>query len=249
MYKRIVEKFGSAYHFGHKGEPDYETMEKRVREIEKDMDNGLYTIVTASGAVAFGMRETGEKRPKSELTLAEKQKYAAIGENELLNFYKKISNKPVAGILFSIHDLYHSKSIKGTLESCIEDSIVVVNRNDPTDLLALKAGYEHEMDNDMTAAWLLSLCDANLLIKRCRYDGFMNNGHVIPEIPCITQEHWDYCNGTTSLGTGGGESTLNAAQYVIENNKKMVIGNVKHSRDEILQNEVKATWIPGYEIK
>lgn len=246
MIERIIEKFGSACHFNEYNEPDYDTIRDRIREIERDMKNGKQSAIVASGAVAFGMRYAGDTRNIDDLSLHEKQLYAGWGQQDLMGFYRKICSQRPVEMQISIHDFYYSDSIGDSLDSILKQGILpVINANDVTDLHALRAGYYGEVDNDITSTWILNLVDADLLVKRCRYPGFIYNGELVREIQDVAG-YWESCGTGTSLGSGGGTSTLKAAQGVLGQGKTMAIAHVECPRYGILNNTEDATWIPYY---
>jgi len=225
-----IIKNGTACHFNEKG-INYEALERFAGEVEKmKKDDGIDTLIVASGSIKFGMLEEGEKRTKEELDDYEKQGYASVGQPILINLYKKIFNKNVAQILPTRADLEKSDYVKRLIHQNLKkDRISVVNYDDCLDFEQINK------DNDTMASTLAVYSGADRLILLGHYDGFMDNkGNLVNYISNITDEHRSYCNGKSNSGNGGFDTKLLAAKEVTENGIPMYIGNINSPLEEVI---------------
>ena len=84
-YKRLVVKIGSSLF------TNLEAIEDIIAQVSDLVKQGIEVIIVSSGAIACGLSMLGLKsRPK---TLSSLQAAAAIGQNELMNIYRRALEK------------------------------------------------------------------------------------------------------------------------------------------------------------
>jgi len=87
-YKRIVVKIGSSLFYSADNILDFSVFNEIGRQITDLVKMGKEVIIVSSGAIALGMHVLNKKeRPKK---IEDLQATAAIGQNELMNAYRKV---------------------------------------------------------------------------------------------------------------------------------------------------------------
>jgi glutamate 5-kinase len=86
-YKRIVIKVGSSLLYSKNNALDFAVFGEIALQVINLVKNGKEAVIVSSGAIALGMYVLGLKeRPKK---ISDLQAAAAIGQNELMNTYRK----------------------------------------------------------------------------------------------------------------------------------------------------------------
>ncbi len=262
--KRIVVKIGSSS-LTHRetGDMDYIRMERLVRELSNIRNQGREVILVTSGAIAAGKNALNMKdvRVDSRVeSLAVKQACSAVGQARLMMTYQKIFaeyNQVAAQILMTkntILDNLNRYNAHNTFSELLKlGAIPIVNENDTV------ATYEIEIgDNDTLSAIVAALVDADLLILLSDIDGLYTDdprrnpdAEFIGQVDELTDELLEMGKGTTgsSVGTGGMNTKLVAAQIATKSNVDMIIAN---SRDigvlhRILDGENEGTLFVAHE--
>lgn len=241
--KRIVVKIGSSsLTHSETGDMDYIRMEKLVRELSNIRNQGKEVILVTSGAIAAGKNAVNLKdiRVDSQAeSLAVKQACAAVGQARLMMTYQKLFaeyNQVAAQILMTkntIVDNLNRYNAHNTFSELLKMGVIpIVNENDTV------ATYEIEIgDNDTLSAIVAALVEADLLILLSDIDGLYTDdprtnpdARFIEQVDELTEDLMDMGKATTgsSVGTGGMNTKLVAAQIAIKSNADMVIAN---SRD------------------
>jgi glutamate 5-kinase len=84
----IVIKVGTALVFDeYKREPRTAWMAALAQDVMHLRDQGKDVTLVSSGAIALGRMKLGETKPKAEMTVAEKQAMAAVGQQELMKLW------------------------------------------------------------------------------------------------------------------------------------------------------------------
>ena len=231
---RIVVKIGSSS-LTHKetGALDLSKLEKLVRVLTNIRNTGKDVILVSSGAIAVGRIKLNLK---GQLTLAEKQACAAVGQAQLMMIYQKLFseyNQNVAQILMTkitmTNDVSRPNAINTFNELLKLGVIPIVNENDTVSTYEMKFG-----DNDRLSAIVASLTKADLLILLSDIDGlFTDDPNVnkeakfIESVPKITDDLMDMGKGTSTshIGTGGMASKLVAAKIATYSGTDMIIAN------------------------
>ena len=240
--KRIVVKIGSSsLTHSETGDMDYIRMEKLVRELSNIRNQGKEVILVTSGAIAAGKNAVNLKdiRVDSQAeSLAVKQACAAVGQARLMMTYQKLFaeyNQVAAQILMTkntIVDNLNRYNAHNTFSELLKMGVIpVVNENDTV------ATYEIEIgDNDTLSAIVAALVEADLLILLSDIDGLytddprMNpDAQFIEQVDELTEDLMGMGKATTgsSVGTGGMNTKLVAANIATKSNADMVIANSK----------------------
>jgi glutamate 5-kinase len=230
--KKLVIKIGSSLlvEDGKLREKWLKNFTINVADLVKE--NFQITIVS-SGAIALGrgfLKITNKK-----LSLEEKQAAAAIGQIQLMGFYRDFFaklNLHVAQILLTASDCNSRKrylNSKNTIDTLLKNSIIpIINENDTVAVDEIKIG-----DNDRLAARVAQMISADVMILFSDIDGLYNknpktkkDAKLISEVANITKEIESMAGGTISaVGTGGMITKIMAAKMLANSNCETVITN------------------------
>jgi len=228
-----VIKIGSGCLFDDKNRLNVKILKKKAREIENNFSK---IVIVASGAIALGKRLENEKRSNDEINLVELQGYASIGQIALMRLYQKLFNRKVSQILLTSSDLRYANNLKALIEENVrKNRITIINYNDTTDFSQLRK------DNDVLSAKILSYIGADSLIILGKYNGFYDKDKLIRRVRKIDKETYKLCNGKSKHGTGGFRTKLKAAEIVLKNNKKMIIGNINQNLSKLVNGGAERT--------
>lgn len=241
--KRIVVKIGSSS-LTHKetGDMDYIRLERLVRELCDIRNQGREVVLVTSGAIAAGKKAVQITEIKGENQaheIAVKQACSAIGQARLMMTYQKLFaeyNQVAAQILITkntILDNLNRYNAHNTFFELLRMGVIpIVNENDTV------ATYEIEIgDNDTLSAIVAALIEADLLILLSDIDGLYTddprrnpNAEFIEQVECLTEDLMEMGKASTgsSVGTGGMNTKLIAAQIATRCGADMIIAN---SRD------------------
>lgn len=235
--KRIVVKIGSSS-LTHKetGFLNLEKLEKLVRVLTNLCGMGKEVILVSSGAIAVGRRKLG--LASKELTLAEKQACAAVGQAQLMMTYQKLFseyNQSVAQILMTKITMMweeNKTNATNTFHELLKLGVIpIVNENDTISTYEIQFG-----DNDRLSAIVTSLTDADLLILLSDIDGlYTDDPHInkdaqfIDVVERLDDKYLAMGKSTSgsSVGTGGMSAKLTAAKIATYSGADMVIANAE----------------------
>lgn len=195
------------------------------------MGEGRQVIMVSSGAIAAGMERLGlTKRPKA---ISELQAAAAIGQSSLMHVYEEAFapwGLKVAQVLITRDDLRDRKrylNARTTLLTLIKLGIIpIINENDSVVVEEIRFG-----DNDLLAALVTSLVDADLLFILTDAPGLCDGdprlgGQLITLVERVTKKVEQIAQGTSSeIGTGGMTSKVGAARIAARCNVPTVIAS------------------------
>ena len=235
--KRIVVKIGSSS-LTHKetGALNMSKLEVLVRELTDLHNMGKEVVLVSSGAIAVGRQALGfsERPAKTE----EKQACASVGQARLMMIYQKLFseyNQLCSQILMTkstiVNNLNRHNAFNTFPELLKMGVIPIVNENDTVSTYEIHFG-----DNDTLSAIVASLVEADLLILLSDIDGlYTDDPNTNPEARFVdTVEHLDThllemgkSTSSSSVGTGGMASKLNAAKLAGASGCDMVIANGK----------------------
>ena len=235
--KRIVVKIGSSS-LTHKetGALNMSKLEVLVRELTDLHNMGKEVVLVSSGAIAVGRQALGfsERPAKTE----EKQACASVGQARLMMIYQKLFseyNQLCSQILMTkstiVNNLNRHNAFTTFQELLKMGVIPIVNENDTVSTYEIHFG-----DNDTLSAIVASLVEADLLILLSDIDGlYTDDPNTNPEARFVdTVEHLDThllemgkSTSSSSVGTGGMASKLNAAKLAGASGCDMVIANGK----------------------
>ncbi|MBM9547234.1 glutamate 5-kinase [Leptospira sp. 201903074] len=241
--KLIVIKIGSARVSGEESKIN-DFLYDLVGDIRSLRDQGKEVILVSSGAIAQGKKLLESQNgnfPNGKTTLAEKQAFAAMGQNKLLNLYESFFSRvniPIAQILFGRKDLNEEKSftnLKQTFRQLLDWGILpIVNENDSVSTEEINLG-----DNDILSAIVASIVGADLLLVLTGVDGFLIENSKIDLFTEITEETESLATGPSGPGTGGMFTKINAAKLLLPFGIKtgIVNGEKKHAISQFFEKE------------
>lgn len=227
--KRIVVKIGTSLLTTQEGSLNTVYLSRIVENIARLRQSGKEFIIVTSGSIGAGMQRLGLKeRPQ---TIILKQTAAAVGQNILMEVYKRLFKKyqqTIAQLLLTHQDLSSRKSyinVCNTILKLLEYKVIpVINENDTVAVDEIKFG-----DNDTLAALISQLIEADLLLILTNIDGlYSESGELIPIVEDITYDIMKVATGTTSkFSTGGMQTKVEAANIATQSGTTVVILNGK----------------------
>ncbi|MDI6402600.1 glutamate 5-kinase [Balneolaceae bacterium ANBcel3] len=239
--RRVVVKVGSRVLVDDSGRPDPVRIASLIDQVAGLQKSGLEVVFVSSGAIAAGVEAIGWKqRP---VNLPDLQMAAAIGQGVLLNIYTEQLKRHgfrLGQVLLThtdLNDRVRHLNARNSMMAMFRNRVIpVVNENDVVAVDEIRFG-----DNDLLAAMVATLVDADLLILLTTSDGLYRteNGKMIDRIPFlqdITDETLDMALGKgSSWSSGGMASKLQSADRAIRAGTPVVIAN-GHQQD--ILNEV-----------
>ncbi len=235
--KRIVIKIGSSS-LTHKetGFLNLEKLEKLARVLTNLAGMGKEVILVSSGAIAVGKKTLGLWG--KDISLAEKQACAAVGQAQLMMTYQKLFseyNQTVAQILLTKITLIweeNKQNATNTFNELLKLGVIpIVNENDTISTYEIQFG-----DNDRLSAIVTSLTNADLLILLSDIDGLYTddphinkNAKFVELVETLDDAYIEMGKSTSSsnVGTGGMSAKLTAAKIATYSGADMVIANAE----------------------
>ena len=230
--QRIVVKIGSSTLTHEAGHLNLRRIEALVKTLSDFKNQGRQIVLVSSGAVSAGVARMGTHRPTCT---REKQAMAAVGQSELMKLYARFFSDyghTVAQILLTkdVVDMPDRRAAAtDTFQTLLEmGCIPIVNENDSVSTEGLDFG-----GNDILAAYVAELCDADLLINLSDIDGLFDSdprknpdAKLVPHVKGIDERILAMAGGAgTERGTGGMAAKLRAAQMVLSVGTPMIILN------------------------
>ncbi|MEN7973745.1 MAG: glutamate 5-kinase [Verrucomicrobiota bacterium] len=243
--KRIVVKAGTKVLVQSTGRPDKRRLGLLVDELAQFQNQGGEVAFVSSGAVGAGLEALGmKKRPTA---IPDLQMAAAVGQTRLMSLYDNLfgENKCKSGQVLLTHDVLKHRerhlNARNTLLNLIANRIVpIINENDAISTEEIQFG-----DNDVLAALVAILIDADALVLLSTTDGLRNEDNkrvsyieeVDDEVLGLVSDKQD------KLSTGGMASKLESAQIAAHNGIPVVIANGRKSSvlTRILQGKDEGT--------
>uniref|UniRef100_UPI00358F79E3 delta-1-pyrroline-5-carboxylate synthase-like isoform X2 n=1 Tax=Myxine glutinosa TaxID=7769 RepID=UPI00358F79E3 len=226
-----------------------------VEQIAELQSQGREMLLVTSGAVAFGRQRLRHEvllsqsvrqalhstSLDSSLALLEGRACAAAGQSGLMALYEamfsqySICSAQILVTNMDFNDEQKRRNLAGTLSELLRMNIVpIVNANDavapPDDARREQHGEINIQDNDMLAARLAVEMRADLLLLLSNVDGLYDSPPGSVEAKLI---HTFYpgdqdavaFGGKSSVGLGGMESKVKAAQLALQSGTAVVIAN------------------------
>ncbi len=233
--KRIVIKVGTRVVTEKENKISKDTIGALVGQVSEATREKDEIIIVSSGAIALGLSRMGLERRPQEIDLL--QAAAALGQSRLMHAYEEEFSKgryEIAQILLTYEDIQNRRrylNIRNTIFALwSKGAIPIVNENDTVSFSEIRFG-----DNDILAAYLSSMIDADLLLILTDTDGVFEenpkhskNARLIEEIHAITDELRRKAFGRGSrFSSGGMESKLRAAEIATKSGVGVVIANGK----------------------
>lgn len=257
----VVVKIGTSSLTHANGKMQLGNIERLARVLSDLQNQGRKMILISSGAIGVGCGILSlDERPKST---RKKQAIAAIGQCELMSIYSKFFGEygqNVAQILLTkdvVSDKTTKKNVVNTFKELMKMGVIpIVNENDSVSTEEIKAGKDSVFnENDMLAAVVAKLINADLLIILSDIDGFYDgdpkenkDSKIISVITEMTPEIEDYAGGAGSFqGTGGMITKLKAAQAVVSAGIHMILGSGQDPEilRDILMGEPRGSFFVG----
>tara|TARA_Y100000590_G_scaffold29987_1_gene33338 strand:- start:1563 stop:2669 length:1107 start_codon:yes stop_codon:yes gene_type:complete len=250
-FKKIVIKIGSAILIDENGRPKKKWLEELAKDIKSLIKKRKQIVIVSSGAIALGCINLGIQ--KKNLKLDKSQAIAAIGQIELINFFKKTFKKSkisISQILLTLDDTEQRRralNARRTIENLLSMGVVpIVNENDTTATTEIKYG-----DNDRLASRVAQIIGADCLILLSDVDGLYTDNpkknkatRIIKTVKTIDEKINKYTFKNKNLyGSGGMKTKIEAAKICQLAGCHMVIANGNHINPiKKISNDHDCTW-------
>ena len=241
--KRWVIKIGTSTLTTAEGHFSFRQLENIVGQITALLHKGIQVVLVSSGAIALGMDTL--KRAKRPTSLPELQGCAAIGQGKLMKAYEAAFSSHgfhAAQILLTrdgLQDRERYVNARNTLQELFQmGAVPIVNENDTVATEEIRFG-----DNDVLAAHVANLVEANLLVFLSDIDGlYLKDETLIRQIhsPEELKEYASHVYPKRSEKTAGGMKTkLEAAHIAMSSGIPIVLANGRDERivERILKGE------------
>jgi len=267
---RLVVKLGTHVVVRDNGEVAMDRVTRLVEGLAHQRRAGRDVVLVSSGAVGMGMRLLDlRQRPRS---LGLRQACAAVGQGHLMGLYTKAFADfgVIAAQVLLTHDDLGDRDralcLRTTLMRLLElGTVPVLNENDSVSVRELveyrrREGAEASRpvfgDNDGLSARVAVALDADLLVMLSNVDGLLSanpavdpNAQRVAELASVDERALALAAGTSSGGTGGMGSKLEAARLATAGGTAVVIANggTPDVLGKILAGEDVGTLIPPSE--
>lgn len=234
--KKIVVKAGTSTLTQGSKKLSRKFMLELTRQLAVLHGEGKEIILVSSGAIAAG-REVLQ-HPSVERYLPSKQMFAAVGQAHLMQIWSdlfSIFEINVGQLLLTRDDLSNRKrylNARDTLTCLLQHNIIpIINENDSVATKEIRVG-----DNDNLAALVANVIGADLLILLTDQEGLFTadprlnkEAKLIPIIETIDDSIFALAKGSsTTLGTGGMYTKIEAAQTASHSGTPTVIASATH---------------------
>lgn len=251
---RIVIKVGSSLLANVKNlTPSFAFMHGLLSDISTLRDQGYEVVLTSSGSVALGLNTVGCTIENA--SVQDKQAAAACGQPILMHAYKQIALEygfDIAQVLVTLDDLENRRrflNVKNTVHRLIKQGVMpIVNENDTVTTEEIRVG-----DNDRLAAKVAQMIGAEYLFILTCIDGVYDRdpseeGAIFVESIEDVSSYMEAASGTSSLGTGGMLTKLQAANMAQNAGCTTIIarGTMEDPVTAILRGERKHTKCIAY---
>ena len=234
--RRIVAKFGTSLLTAGSTRLNMARMSDLVAQIARLYQQGVEVVIVTSGAIAAGREELGLTKKAKGIAL--KQVLASVGQGRLMNVYAHLFEQfdiTVGQALLTksvLVDRAGYLNARNTLLASLEMGVIpIINEND---VVAVDEIREARFgDNDNLSAMVANLIDADLLCILTDIDGLFTAdpnrdlaAELIPLVKKIDDKIDALVSGSTSsLGTGGMVTKIEAARLATNSGVTVVIAN------------------------
>jgi glutamate 5-kinase len=239
--ERLVVKIGSSSLTDRHHRLDRRVLRPLVDDVVALRERGLQVVLVTSGAVAAGMgRLALTARPSA---IGELQAMAAVGQNLLMHTYDSLFRRhdvPIGQVLLTEEDILEDRrrylNLKNTFRRLFSyGAVPIINENDSVAVAELKRTIG---DNDMLAAYVASLIQAQLLVILSDVEGlYAAYGPTGPRGELLGDVAWDdprlegaIGRGPGKVGRGGMETKLRAARIMMECGEMALIAHARRHR-------------------
>ncbi|MGC1879345.1 MAG: glutamate 5-kinase [Rhabdochlamydiaceae bacterium] len=209
-----------------------------VQQIVHLQSQGLELILVSSGAIATGRDLLTSETDQS---LPSKQTFASIGQVRLMQVWSELFSLfelQVAQVLLTKDDFSDCKQhlTRDTLSCLLQHHVIpIINENDTVATKEICVG-----NNDNLAALVANLIAADTVILLTDQEGLYTsdprlnpNAKLISVVSHIDEKICALAGGSsTSLGTGGMATKIEAAQIALESGTRTIIAS--SSRPNVL---------------
>ncbi|MBA2367948.1 MAG: glutamate 5-kinase [Candidatus Protochlamydia sp.] len=211
-----------------------------VQQLAQLQSEGAHVVLVSSGAIACGRELLNY--PKADRSLPTKQMFSSIGQVKLMQTWSELFSLfdlHVGQVLLTRDDFSDRKrylNARDTLRCLLKHHIIpIINENDTIATKEIRVG-----DNDNLAALAANLIDADLVILLTDQEGLYTadpridkSAKLIPIVNRIDESIFALAGGSsTSLGTGGMRTKIEAAQIASQCGTRTVIAS--SSRPNVL---------------
>jgi len=226
---RIVVKVGTHALSAADGRLDEAFVAALSAQIAGVLRGGTAVTLVSSGAIGAGIAELDlPGRPKALPML---QATAAVGQGQLMRTFHDAFGRlgvKVAQILVTRDD-FHNRTrylnIRNTIAALAQSTVLpIINENDTVSVDEIRFG-----DNDLIAALVANLIDADVLVLLTDVGGFLRAGRVVDVLERIDEPALSSAGAPGARGVGGMASKLDAARRVTGAGAVAIIAN---GRDE-----------------
>lgn len=253
--RKVVIKAGTATITEGSGRISRERVANLTEGVMEARRRGIEVALVSSGAIAAGMERLGlETRPGDMESL---QAAAAVGQGLLVSMYADLLQEKgvTAGqVLLTQHDMTHRQqylNARHTLERLFDMGVVpIINENDTVATDEITFG-----DNDMLAALVASLVNADLLLLLTDTEGLYtadprcaDDARLIQRVEKITGEIEELGGESGGpLGLGGMTSKVQAAKVAVSTGAMTVIADGRRPGivSEVLDGMMPGTFFPA----
>ena len=253
--RKIVIKIGSNVLSNDEGAVNKEVLHNIVEQVNRLITRGKQVVLVSSGAGICGVGAINKWSRRKDMNY--KQALCAIGQVELMMAYKEYFGDydiHVGQILLTKDDLQDSHralNIRNALFTLVDEGVVpIINENDSVSVDEIKIG-----DNDTLSAHVANLWNADTLIILSDIDGVFDKDPKASEDAQLIETVEDIdklleeisIGGTSSFGTGGIASKIEAARLVNQYGNSMILLNGKKSNiiRKAMDGEEKGTLFMG----
>lgn len=224
--RRIVVKVGTHTICGADGGLNRRAVLDLAGQVSSAMRRGVSVTLVASGAIGAGRSELGLRaRPT---TLPKLQAAAAVGQGQLMREFHDVFGRAgvrVAQVLLTrddFEDRTRYLNIRNTLRALEEfGALPIINENDTVAVDEIRYG-----DNDMIAALVTNMLQADLLVFLTTVEGLIRDGQVLDVVHEVNDEVLALAGeGRSRLGSGGMGCKLTAAGVVMRAGEAVVIAS------------------------
>lgn len=232
--KRWVVKVGSSSVTNNGLGLDFAAIAGWAEQLVALQNTGVQLVLVSSGAVAEGVARLGLTKRPTQIHL--QQAAAAVGQMGLIQAYESCFQKHgvhAAQILLSHEDLSDRTrylNARSTLSTLLEMGVIpVVNENDTVATAELCFG-----DNDTLAALVANLINADVMILLTDQSGLFDadprsnsEAQLIKQGSANDPLLMQIAGGSSSLGKGGMQTKVKAAQLAARSGTDTVIAQGK----------------------
>ena len=249
--RKIVIKIGSNTLAKSDGTTNLDFMMSFAQQCAALIKQGKQIILVSSGAQVAGVSTLKEWARKKDVHY--RQALCSIGQVELMHQWRKAFQAQelhIGQLLLTKDDFeneHRSLNIRNTLFTLIDEGVVpIINENDSVSYDEIKIG-----DNDNLSALTAILWSADLLILFGDENGIYTdnpktnkNARFIETVSSIPELREKIkIGGTSSFGTGGVETKIQAAEKVTKYGIELLLANGKKEKAlaALLQEDASGT--------